>query len=67
MHPLNVDLSIDAKVDGSETDAKLLKDLTRDDEYKLEECTVWEDWERHNYKYADVVLYPGEFRKFKFE
>lgn len=51
----------------TETDAKLLKDLTRDDEYKLEECTVWEDWERHNYKYADVVLYPGEFRKFKFE
>ena len=51
----------------SEGDVSFLKDLTRDDEYKLEECTVWEDWEKHEYKYADVILYPGEFRKFRFE
>ncbi|SKA61046.1 hypothetical protein SAMN02745111_00358 [Eubacterium uniforme] len=47
----------------NEGDVSIFKDETNDREYKVESCEVWEDFEKHEYKYVDIILFPGEFIK----
>jgi len=51
----------------TEGDVSLFKDETNGREYKVESCEVWEDFEKHEYKYVDIILFPGEFIKAKWK
>lgn len=51
----------------TEGDVSFFKDETNGREYKVESCEVWEDFEKHEYKYVDIILFPGEFIKAKWK
>jgi hypothetical protein len=46
-------------------DAECLEDTVWEETYPLNDYYVWEEWELKKYKVADIILEPGEFRKFR--
>ncbi|MCR5420567.1 MAG: hypothetical protein K6E98_06150 [Lachnospiraceae bacterium] len=49
----------------TDKDVNVLKDVMKQENVKTEEHILWEDFEEHKYRTADIILQPGEFRKYK--